>query len=97
MEVIHKISEEGRKNGCPVGHRCDDCNWYRPTYHTKQDGTITQEFDCNVNNLVMLQSEGNTRVFGVQQSVESARNESVKRQDRLLSVVGEQHAALPSN
>ena len=95
MDIAHKIDEEGRRSGCPFGHNCNTCNLYRPLYKEVQGGDVIQEFDCAWNNLVALQSETKNRVLAVQQSVESSRNESTKRQDRLLNIVGEQHASLP--
>ena len=95
MNVIHKVKD--RENGCPLGHKCDSCNLYQPMYKTEETGEVTQIFDCQFNNIALLLSETKDRVFGVQQSVESSRNESIKRQDRLLNIVseGERRAALP--
>lgn len=96
MEVIHKIDERGRASGCPVGHRCDDCNWYRPLYMNKRDGSVVQEFDCNLNNFVTLQDETKARVLGVQQSVDVSRKETMERQDAMLGIFeGARNASLP--
>jgi hypothetical protein len=95
MKVEHKIDEKGRKSGCPTGQCCDVCNLYRPLYQSDEKGGITQQFDCTWNNLMTLMGETKNRVQGVQGAVESARNESVQRQDKLLNMVHE-NASLPS-
>lgn len=87
MKIEHKIDENGRKKGCPMGHCCDDCNLYRPMYQTGGRGEITQVWDCQWNNLAVLMSESKDGVRGVQSAIESARNESVKRQDTLNNIV----------
>lgn len=87
FKVVHNIDEEGRKRGCPTGQSCDICNLYRPTYSEESDGKITQTFDCQHNNIAMLLSELKGQTIGVQQAVESSRNESCKRQDVLLRLV----------
>lgn len=84
--VIHNIDEEGREKGCPTGQNCNKCNLYRPLYSERQSGEIVQTFDCTWNNLALLASEQNERTKGVQQAVESSRNESVKRQDKFNQI-----------
>lgn len=96
MEIKHNISEEMRKNGCPMGHCCDKCNLYAPAYKTVESGDVVQEWDCTFKIIALLQSETKNRVFGVQQSVESSRNESIKRQDKLLSHVMREDNAVVS-
>lgn len=96
MEVIHKISKKGRKKGCPWGKNCNDCNVYRPTYVTKIDGSKTEEWDCQANNLVMFLGEFKDKALVLQQVMESARNEAVKRQDKLLGIaIAKDNTCLP--
>ena len=96
MKVEHNIDEKGRKNGCPFGHCCDDCNLYRPMYRTNQDQSITQVFDCIWVIAVQIQGESKDRLIGVQQAVESRGNEQIKRADAFLNLAIEsKNAALP--
>ena len=97
MDVIHNIDEKRRKTGCPFGHCCDECNLYRPLYKQNQDGSVTQIFDCQWNNIALMQAESKDRILGVQQAVESRGNEQIKRADAFLNLALEskENAALP--
>ena len=72
METVHKVKD--RENGCPFGMRCDDCNFYIPMYNTDERGSVTQEYNCTINNIAILQSEMKDRVLGMQQAAEGVRN-----------------------
>ncbi len=92
MRVEHLVKD--RENGCPLGMKCDSCNWYKPLYQ-KSERELVEKWDCQVNNLAVLFGESKDRILGVQHAIESARNENVERQDMLLSMVGN-NASLPS-
>ena len=99
MEIKHKISKEGRKEGCPFGQKCDQCNLYRATYVKDSGGNVKYaEYDCQINNTAMFVDELKYRFVGVQKATEQTRNilsgalsHGTKRQD---TAVGEQ-ATLP--
>jgi len=92
MEIKHNVKD--RINGCPFGQKCDDCNLYKPLYKTGDKGAVTQEWDCQWNNIAMLMSETKDRTLGVQKAVESNRNETVKRQDQFLELAHNRAIAL---
>jgi hypothetical protein len=52
-------------------------------YRTDDKGSVTQEMDCQVNNVALLLSELKGNVTGVQQATESFRNEMVKDNQQL--------------
>lgn len=72
MDIEHKIKD--RENGCPFGHRCDDCNLYIPLYRTEEKGSVTAVYDCQFNNLSLLSDELKNRMTGVQSAVENRMN-----------------------
>ena len=93
MDVEHRLSEEQRKNGCPLGQSCDKCNWYKPMYR-EEPGKVIQSWDCNLNNLVRLTSEQKMGTKGVQEAVESFRNEVVEAEGRVVQIAGPKPEAL---
>ena len=97
MKIEHNISEERRKSGCPLGHCCDDCNWYRPMYRGADNGEKAQVWDCVMPILALLQDEAKNRITAVQQAVEDRGNEQIKRADAFLNLALESRdsATLP--
>lgn len=87
MKTEHNISESMQETGCPFGHTCGQCNFYRPMYRTDEKGTITQEMDCQINNLALLISELKGGVTGVQRATESFRNEMVKDNKQTIKIL----------
>ena len=79
MKEKHLIKD--REKGCPLGHRCDDCNWYRPLYTVASNGEYVAEYDCQINHLALLQAETKDRLLGVQQATEAARNRMTEIRD----------------
>lgn len=85
MKTEHLVKD--RKKGCPFGKKkCDDCNLYVPMYLTELSGEVTQQYNCTFNNIAVLLGETKDRSLGLQQAIESFRNETVKRQDTFIGM-----------
>ena len=41
IEKKHLIKD--REKGCPLGMKCDDCNWYEPLYRKNEKGEVIAE------------------------------------------------------
>ena len=92
MKVEHAVRD--RENGCPLGMKCDACNWYIPLYRKELDGGYVQVFNCAMLQFAQLQADTKDRVMGVQQATESFRNEVLGYGQRARELEAEQRAAL---
>ena len=91
MEKRDKVKD--KVNGCPLGHRCDNCNWYRPLYIKRVSDEPIEEWDCAIPHVMILTGELKDSLLGVQQAVEHRGNESIKRQDALLQLAAHRRLA----
>lgn len=93
---------------CPFGSVCEEakdgkvyrCRLFISMARADADGNMipgSEYSECSFSLESLHATELKKGVRMLQASIESSRNESVKRQDSLLQIVGEQHAALPSN
>jgi len=92
---------------CPLGSVCEEakdgkiyrCEWLVRTENvdafTGQVIPGSGKDRCGIPIISLHLTELKKGTRGVQSAIESSRNESVERQDKLLNIVGEQHAALP--
>jgi len=81
---------------CPLGHTCQkvvgdviqQCHWYiNLAGKNPQTGEPVDEYKCAIAWQPILAIEGNGLLNGTNASVQSLRNETVKRQDEALQVV----------
>jgi len=81
---------------CPLGHSCrkvvgeavEECMWYiKMEGENPQNGDRVDLYDCTINWQTILIVEGNKEQRGTAASVQSLRNETIKRQDAALGVI----------
>lgn len=81
---------------CPLGHSCEKvvdshierCAWYvRIAGKDPQSGKDIEESKCSMAWQPILMIEANGLTIGTNASIQSMRNESLKRQDAALGVL----------
>ena len=81
---------------CPLGHTCEKivgdhierCAWYvKLIGKNPQDGKDIDESRCSMAWQPILMIEGNGLAMGTNASIQSMRNESLKRQDLALGAL----------
>lgn len=84
------------KTTCPLGHTCEQvsggvierCAWY-VTLEGKnpQNGKDESQSKCSIAWQPLLLIEGNGMIAGTNASIQSMRNETIKRQEQALGVI----------
>jgi hypothetical protein len=84
------------KTICPLGCECEKvsgdsierCAWYvKLQGNNPQDGSPIDEWRCSIAWQPLLLIQGNGMLAGTNESIQSLRNETVKRQDIALGVM----------
>jgi hypothetical protein len=84
------------KKTCPLGHTCrktvddhiEECMWYTKMVGADpQTGEAIDEYNCAISWQPILMVENSGQMRGVAVSVQSLRNETIKRQDVALGLV----------
>lgn len=92
------------KYTCPLGSECEQivgdhierCRWYITLEGADpQSGDKIADTRCAMEYIPVLQIESSGVLIGVRESVQSMRNETIKRQDAALGVI--QNAKLINN
>lgn len=93
-----------KKIVCPLGCECqkvvdgiiEQCAWYvKLRGSNPQTGKEMDEYRCSMAWQPILMIEGNGNSYNIASSIQSLRNETVKRQDQALEVV--RHAKISSD
>lgn len=79
---------------CPLGHTCrkvvgdhiEECHWYVTVQSVDNEGAPAEQSKCAMAWQPIIAIENNKETRGVSASVQSFRNESIKRQDATLAL-----------
>jgi hypothetical protein len=73
---------------CPLGHTCDQCLWHTHIIGlSPQTGQPVDDFKCAIAWLPLLLVENSQRQYQTAAAVESFRNEMVKSNDVLATLL----------
>jgi len=89
---------------CPLGSKCEEakdgkihrCAWYTRIAGTNpQDGSQTDDWECAITWMPILQIEMSNTNRSQSAALESFRNESVKRQDTFNMIIASATGQVP--